>query len=298
MTNILFIGGILNIVDPIIGMQLYKWSWVFLLILAGVIYLAYRYGKWEPFRPLWGMYYAFKASSKAAFIFNRNMHAELISERDAKCIFDYSKWDYENIGTWGVNVPIIGRVLNWIQIKIFYYPCVFLDIDPLHGMLYKFGGVNKDVEIAKKLQNNEWDDSPSVTSGGILIDMILDADSWSVKGSKQHKIIERTAELWNETNPDDQIHSYVKLQRYFNLNIIPIPDGISHRNIVSWSRMDSGCPTNIFGASQAGAKRQEAKNAEDEGNNPFGKYYIPLAVAAFGFAIIILMFRFGAKFFT
>ena len=294
----LFLGGIFNIVDPIVGQQLYKWSWVFLLICAGAVWLIYRYGKWEPYKPLWGMYYAYKGVSKAAFIFNRILHAEMLSERDAKCIFDYSKADYEGMNRWGdlnpsgLRFPIISTVLDFIQMKLWYYPTAFLDIDPLTAILYKVGGVNMDVQIAKKLQNYEWDDCPSIHSGGILIDMILDADNWTIKDSPQHKIIVDTAERWNELNPTDQIHSYLKFYKKIKSGELNCPLGIVLDIVVPWSRMDSGCPVRMLGAEQAGAKRQEARDIEEDNTNPLTKYYMPIIMGTFGIAALILIIRF------
>jgi hypothetical protein len=296
--EVLWVGGLLNITDPIFGIQLYKWSWLFLLITAGMIWLAYRYGKWEGYKPLWGIYYAFKAKSKAVFIFNRRLHAELLSERDAKCIFKYKEWFTEpckyNFETKQFDPVPNWPMLGWLQKKIWYYPQAFLDIDVAHGMLYKFGGTNHDVDIAKKMQNYEWDDAHSVNSGGILIDIILDADSWSVSTSPQHRIIERTAEQWNEANPDDQIHAYPKMQRYFLEGKLQVPLGIHPVELTSWPRMDAGCPVNIEDNTMAGARRQEEKDEDEKQNNPFSKYYMPLAIGGFGFAILILIFRFAS----
>jgi len=298
----LFLGGIFNIVDPIVGQQLYKWSWVFLIICAGAVWLIYRYGRWEPYRPLWGMYYAYKGKSRAAFIFNRRLHAELVSERDAKCIFDYSKAEYEGMRRWGdfnrngtgMRIPIVSSVLDFIQMKLWYYPTAFLEIDPLTALMYKLGGVNMDVEIAKKMQSYEWDDTPAINSGGILIDIILDADNWTVKDSPQHKIIETTTEKWNELNPNDQIHSYTKFYRKIKSGEIKCPDGISIEIVVPWVRMDAGCPVTILGAQQAGAKRQEAKDVEEENTNPLSKYYYPIIIGTFGIAALILILRFAS----
>ena len=299
----LFLGGILNVTDPIIGFQLYKWSWLMLLIFAGVIWLAFRYGQWEAYRPLWGMYYAFKAKSKAAFIFNRRMHAELVSEASAKCIFDYKTWfkesgpvkyDFEN-NVFEPVTPWPGP-LSKIQALIWYYPCAFLDIDPLMGALYKFGGSNHDVDIAKKMQNYEWDDAHSVTSGGILIDIILDADNWSVPTSPQHRTLERLAEQWNEANPKDQIHAYPKLQRFFTEGTLEVPKGIKFCETVPWPRMDAGCPVDVEDNAMDGARRQEEAEDEEKQAEPFQKYYFPMLMCGLGLALLIVMLKFILKF--
>lgn len=292
----LFLGGIFNIVDPIFSIQLYKWSWGLLLFLALVIWLAYRYGKWEPYKPLWGIYHAFKAGSKAAFIFNRRMTAELLSERDAKCIFAFEDLDFEGLRTWGDlggrRIPVLSGILDWLWKKLWYYPTVFLpNIDPLHGIMYKLSHVNMDVEIAKKMQNYEWDDKHSVLSGGIMLDIILDADRWSVKDSPQHKAIVRAASAWNEVNGKDQIWAYAKFARKVMSGELECPEGVRMVEIVPWPRMDAGCPINIEDNVMAGARRQEAKDDEEQNNSPFAKYYFPLAVGGFLFAALLLGVR-------
>ena len=41
------------------------------------------------------------------------------------------------------------------------------------------GKVFKDVEIARHLQNGEWERTPSVTCAGVDVDVIVDADNWT-----------------------------------------------------------------------------------------------------------------------
>ena len=301
MTTVMFLGGIFNIVDPVLGIQLYMWSWLLIVILWVVVWVGFKEGAWKAYEPLHGMYHAFKARSKAAFIFNRRFYSNMVSEREAKCIFDYSKCDYIGIQTAGDffslgkhRLPVIADLADWIQRKLFYYPTVFLDIDPGRALLNKLGGVNMDVEIAKKMQNYEWDDNPSVNSGGILIDIILDTDRWTVRDSPQHKIIERTAEMWNELNSEDQIHSYSKFQRYLVNGRLSCPEGLNPVEIVSWPRMYAGCPVNMPDNIMAGARRQQAAEEEDSANNPFSKYYMIIILGSLGLAVLILVFRFAA----
>ena len=204
----LFMSGIFNYGDPIFNQPLYIYVWIMLVVLAVMCWVVWRYAKWDAFKPFHGLFYAYKASSQAAFIFNKGLISELLSERDAKCIFEYSKWSYELPNT---KIPVIGNKLQHI---FFNYATAFLDnLDYTHALLYKFGGKNMDVEIAKKLQGYEWESESSVTTGGIHCDLILDADNWSVKGSPQHAIVESTAFQHNDANPDDQIHAYPKFQK-------------------------------------------------------------------------------------
>ena len=88
----LFMGGILNYGDPVFNQPIYIYFWILLVIASILCWVAWRYGKWNALKPFHGLYYAFKAQSQAAFIFNMGLISELVSEREAKCIFDYSKW--------------------------------------------------------------------------------------------------------------------------------------------------------------------------------------------------------------
>ena len=290
-------GGLFNIADPIFGQPMYLYGFGLLLMAAGLVHLAYRYGSWEKFRPLWGMYYAFKAKSKAAFIFNRRMHAELVSEATAKCIFDYKQalsasgpvkynfdtHEYEPLSSSG----LVGK----IQGIIWYYPAAYLDIDWAHQFLYKLGGANHDVDIAKKMQKYLWDDFPSLHSGGILIDFVLDAGNWTIRTSPEHVICERLADTWNETNPEDQIHSYAKLQKYLLMGIIPAPEGLSVVENAPWTRVDAACPTSTPSNLFAGARRQQELDDLEKRKNPYGQYIPLMAFGGLGFAALILAVR-------
>lgn len=282
MSNeVLFLGGIFNYVDPFFGVQIYLWAFLAIVVLGVVAWIAWRYGMWEPYKPVWGLYYAFKAVSQAAFIFNSGLVAELLSERDAKCIFDYANWKYTGI----------GRIQKWL----FNYATVFLPDLPLaKAILYKYGGRNLDVEIAKKMQNYEWEKYSSVTLGGIHTDMILDADNWSVRDTPQHKIIESECEKWNDANPDDQIHAYSKYMRYTTDGDVPRlaqAEGVKYRVLIPWSRIDSAFPTDGGDNEDAGAVRQFAREMEEQDNNNLSKYYIPVLAGGVGIILMLLATR-------
>ena len=62
----LFLGGIFNVVDPFIFVQIYIWLWVLITFISICMWVLFRYGVWEKYKVLWGLYYAFKAESNAA----------------------------------------------------------------------------------------------------------------------------------------------------------------------------------------------------------------------------------------
>ena len=283
----------MNISDPFIGLTLYMWLWIFLSFFTICVWLTFRYGVWSKYEVLWGLYYAYKAQSKAAFIFNLDLKAELFSESQAKCIFDYASYKYTGFST--AFFGLQGKV----ESLLFNYATIFLDdLDPLTAVVYKFGHRNMDVEIAKKLQNYEWDDrSSSISIGGTDTDIVLDSNRWTVKNSPQHKAIVNYCEIHNDGNPNDQIHSYMKFQRYLNEGKIAATGAlavIEPQTIVPWVRIDSAFPIDVEDNEQAGARRQHAEDEMNADANQFNKY-IP-HVLGFGvlFAFVIVGIRFAA----
>jgi len=300
MTTVLFLGGIFNIVDPFFGIQIYAWIWVILLMLAVGFWLAFRYGVWEKYRAMWGLYHAYKAMSKAAFIFNLELVLELWSEARAKCIFDYSKINYTGFEEY----PWMegGPLRSWIERRIFNYATVYLpDLDPLLAILYKFGNRNMDVEIATHEQNGEWEDAPSsVSVSGIDTDIILDADSWTVETSRQHKEIERFAEMHNQANQTNQIHTYMKFQRLLLDGTIK-QEGAYLQNIkpmvtIPWSRIDAVFPIFVKDNEEGGARRQQAKDEDDADKNEFSRYIPYVLGGGFIFAVGVLIARMAMLF--
>jgi hypothetical protein len=273
----MFAGGVFNI--EFMGLQLYYYMWALILVVAVATWVIWYYGKWKPFAPLHGLYHAYKAGSNVAFIFDANLIGEMVAEKDAKCIFDYSKYDYD-----------LG-ILNFVQRKLFYYPTVFLDdIDFMHAIIYKFGGVNKDVEIARKLQGGDWERSPSAVCGGVPLDIIIDTDNWTLRKSEQHKAIERCCLLWNESNPDDQIHSYSKFQKKLLAKEIQCP-GIKQDHVVSWTRVDAGFPMDLEESDWAGKRRQMAEQEFNQDAISKNKMALYVLLAGVGLAFMIVAIR-------
>ena len=272
-------GGVLNYGDPILNQPVYIYGWIIMLVLIVLCWVVWRYPKWGAFAPFRGLYYAFKAHSQAAFIFNMGLVSEIVSEREAKCIFDYAHWSYEG--------------LSRIQAFLFNYATVFLpNIDLAHGLLYKFGGRNFDVEIAKKLQGYEWESESSVTTGGIHCDLILDADRWSVRESPQHAIVESTAEQWNDANPNDQVHAYPKFQKMLFDGRLKCPTGLKRTVLISWSRIDSCFPLGMTNKAP-GPVREMALEMENEDKVSMSQYYLPILGGGLGLAALIIIVRVG-----
>ncbi len=279
MTDVLFLGGFFN--TTFIGLQLYYWAWGIILVLAGIVCLLWYFIGWKPYGPLHGLYYAYKAGSNVAFIFDANLIGEMVAEKDAKCIFDYSKWDYEIPGN-------MGKFAKWF----FYYPTAFFDdITPLQGLVYKFGKVNKDVEIARLLQNGEWERSPSAVCGGVPLDIVIDTDNWTLRKSPQHKAIEIVAQQWNDANPNDQIHSYSKFQKKLTAGEIQCPE-LKKIHEVTWTRVDTGFPMDLEESDWAGKRRQMAEQEYNEDQITKNRLAWYVLAGGLGLAIMVTVVRF------
>jgi hypothetical protein len=280
VTTVLFFGGLFNIKDPIIGFPLYFWGWVALWIFSALAYAFFYYGKWKAFGPLQGLYYAYKDGSNAAFIFDGALIGEFVAERVAKCIFDYSRWNYELEG-----------VSGWFKKWVFYYPTAFLDdIDPLHAIVYKYGKVNKDVQIARRLEGGDWERFPSVVCGGVPVDIVVDTDNWTIRSSPQHRAIEREALAWNEHHPDDQIHSYSKFQRYFLQGNITCPE-LKKDHPVSWTRVNAGFTTDMEATEYTGKIIQMSEQQYNETAMNMNRLGWGVLLGGIGFAVLILVVR-------
>ena len=302
-------GGLFNITDPVLGITLYLWSWVFFLILIPIVWAMFHFMKWKPLAPMHGLFYAQKNGSTVAWTFDAFLAGDLVSERDAKCIFDYSDHNFLKIGLSlatdknfdgdayeiGVpNVPFVKGILTWLYVKMFYYPTVYLDnITPLQAIVYKIGRVNKDVEIARKLEGGVWERSAAVVCAGVPVDIVVDMDKWTIKGSSQHNAVVRLALEWNEKNPTDQIHSYQKFQRYVDDNLIPRVRELTIESIIPWQRIDAAFPLDLDKNEWAGKIRQMAKVQEEGEQMQLNKFALYILVGGLLLAVVILLMRFA-----
>ena len=285
----LFFGGAFNTADPIFNFPIYIWLWVVLVILAIVFAIIHHFVRWKPLAPFHALFYEWKNGGNVAFIFDGDLRGEMVEEKIAKCIFDYSKQEYV-LPTDGK--PVIERINRWL----FYYPTAYLKIDFAHAIFYKLTGVNKDVEIAKSLQNGEWERNPSVICTGVPVDIVIDTDNWTIRASKQHAAIERAAELWNDANPTDQIHSYGKFQRYLISGKIAC-DGLAKTAIAPWIRIDGSFPTEMKENEWAGKKMQMAVNADEQDSGFFNSIGLKVLAGGVAFGILLIIIRFASKMF-
>jgi hypothetical protein len=333
---VLWMNGSFNHGDPWFNVPLYIWGLVlWWLIVVPVTWYLLKMLKWDKFVKFHGLHYARKNDSAAVIIVDFMGEADMIAENKAKCIFDYSTDDYEIeipaiplniIKGAGVVAVVIGaavilkvnwilggviiaagivayfvdRILPWLVSTLFFYPTHYLkDITWNEAIMYKIGGINYDCKIAQILQGGEWDRYPVVICGGIPVEIIYDTDQWCKKNSPQNKAIKKFARQWNLDHPDDQIHTFSKLQRYHDEGLIKdadIPE-ISFEYLVPWVRIDSGFPY-YPKADYDGKQRQMAQLKKKEKENISNTYIWWIVVAGVIGLLGILIIRAAMKYLT
>ncbi|MFA4849142.1 MAG: hypothetical protein WC626_05385 [Methanoregula sp.] len=324
----LFLNGALNGADPWLGLPMYCWALIlwWLIVMPAAWFILKRI-KWDPFVKFHGLHYARKNDSSAAIIVDDMGDAEMVAEHIAKCIFSYGEDDYEieiselplhliKIG--GIIAALLGviltftgqillgipfilcgiigycinRVVPWIYAKPFWYPTKYLkDIDWQKAILYKIGKVNFDCKIAQLLQDGEWDQYPVVNCGGIPVEIVFDSNHWCERRSRQHKAIVKSTRPWNKDNPNDQIHTYTKYQRYLNEGKIEAPAEIKKDYLVPWVRIDLGLPFDLKNNEWAGKLAQMAKTKENKPSGEINKYTLWLIIGGIGSFFGILIIR-------
>jgi hypothetical protein len=302
VTNQMFLGGVFNTADPVLHLPVYSYLFPFFLVMIGIVWAIMHYLKWKPLAPMHGLYYALKNGSTVAFIFDSFLVGELVSERDAKCIFNYAEDVYEiDVPDHKIldYIPGFKRIQIWLRTYFYYYPTNYLDnISAAYAIIYKVGKVNKDVEIARLLEGGKWDRSASVVCAGVPVDIVVDMDKWTIRTSKQHKAIVRSARAWNLLNEKDQIHSYQKYQDYLLSGKIVCPQEIQISTVIPWQRIDAAFPIDLDENEWAGKKWQKSKDDEDADATIDKKFATYLIIAGVGFAFLALFARWSMAFMT
>ena len=294
---LLFLGGALNYMDPFFGLPMYFWACLILVVIIGLEWAGFYFLKWKPLAPLHGIYYSIRDGTSCAFIFNKDLVGELVSERDAKCIFHYEneidQIDVPDFLSKFLDKPVIGRMAYWLAAKMFYYPTFYLDNlsleDIFRGKMFKR---NMDVEIAKHLEGGDWEESASVICAGVAVEIVLDMGRWTIPSSPQHRAIENYCRIWNQNNPKDQIHSYMKFQKYLlGGKLEQVPEIIKSYDTVPWQRIDAAFPLNFDPNEYAGKIRQMAVDIENEQKSPFNQYAIPAFLVCAGLGVLFYIGR-------
>lgn len=277
MLELPYLGGTFN--TPILfGIQLY--IWIFVLIIIGIVIseLIWRVSFWNPISPFHGLWYAFKNKSNAVFVFDLRQYWDLVSEGGAKLIFDKSRYDSST----GMIASTINLAKFWSQEHIQFS-------EWFRNFRIWLFGTDYSVHTAKMLQG-DWEEFPLVTIGQTPAELIFDANHWSDNRSKDREHIARCVDIYNESNPDDEIHSLSKFYKYATMKPQPkiVCPGVALTTAVPWTRVDSAFPLKRFKAAWAGFLRQTAEDLANKSTQDINRFAILIFIL--GTVIVILMF--------
>lgn len=133
--------------------------------------------------------------------------------------------------------------------------------------------------------------------GSVPASILLDANGWTKEDSQECKAIAKECDIWNEMNPNDQIHELSKAWRYMNEGKIMTPPGVNLYTLVKWVRVDNAYPKSRNSASWGGFIRQIAENIQN-GNYKSGLSMTWAGGAVFLVAVVISAMMFVMKFLT
>ena len=138
---------------------------------------------------------------------------------------------------------------------------------------------------AKKVQK-VWDHSPSGIMGVTSVDLIFDAyGEWVDINSPVRQEIDKSVVLWNETNPEDEIHTLLLFSRLLHEGKIQCP--VDKDVIIPWLRIRAAMTPKSIG-NFAGYIRQLSETIGVESVQNLNNYGILILVACGG--VCCLMF--------
>lgn len=265
-----WLGGAMN--TAFFGVPVYLFAGLALVILAIVIEGGMWWFYWKPFEYMHGLYRAYWDKINAVFIGDLMNRYQLIPENRAKLVHLHE--DYEKL-----------------------YDAFFRKKDPLTRMSVWLGrkfGRNYDMMIAKDLEPGVQE-SPVVQAGVIPVDMIFDFDQWVYTNTPQRREMIALTDKWNEANPDDEIYTIAKFQRYFiagKFKEIPYDTSILKPTVkISWSRIKSAFPPEENEAAYAGYERQLAEDMDRAEETDLKKYMWAVIGMTILFAIMMMGLR-------
>lgn len=104
---------------------------------------------------------------------------------------------------------------------------------------------DETVEEAKKAQK-KWSHAPSGIVGRVSADLLFDADRWTEVDSPTRQEIDKAVVLWNETNPEDEIHTLIRFGELLQDGKIQCP--VDKVYVVPWLRVRSAMIPKTIGA--------------------------------------------------
>lgn len=273
----MFLGGILNYLDPIVGWQLYVWVIIGMLVLCGIVYALMYYIVWSPLQCVGGIFYGLKTRTHAALVLSKSRRADIITETEAKAIFDVENPnDFEYDGS-------LGRIKDYPSAE---HPENFFD-----ALERKITGRNRTLQYIEAITNQPIPREGHASVSGCPLEIVSDEDDWTVKGSRQNNAIRDACLDWNSKHPDDLILTYLQFRDKVLTNQMPCPRGVQMTTTISWKRIDDSFPLIINPNAAAGRIREISGLLKAQDKKEVAKYALYILVLSFGLAGLIMIYK-------
>jgi hypothetical protein len=264
-----WLGGVFNI--AFLGIPAYGFIALGVSLLIIFLEVVIWFFYWRPFDYMLGLYRAYWDGIRACFIGDLKNRYQLLAENRAKLVHLHS--DYEKLyDDFFKDKDLMTRAAVWL------------------GRKY---GRNYDMRIATALEPGMPDKS-IVHAGGIEVDLIFDFDQWIYDNPPSPQRLEmiRVTDMWNESNPQDEIYTVMKFQTYLiegKFDGMYNPDILKKTVRIPWARIKAAFPTK--GATTPGYERQRAKEMEDEQDGDLRGYTLPVI----GVTVLLILMLFGMR---
>jgi len=229
LVNSPLFGGFFN--NTLFGVQYYFYLVPLAVIMYFAAYAYWVFGRWGVMVPFQGLWHALNAQTEVVFVSDLRLNFVLLSEASAKLVFDKDRY----------NKIVMDTTSLFVRFRMWIKP------------------VDQAVHIAKYLQGS-WDSTPMTNIGSVPAGLLLDAFGWTKAVSPQRMAIGKEVDIWNDVNPNDQIHSLSKAWEYMDKGLIPTPKGVELYVTIPWVRIDNAYPKKRFEAERGGFIRQLAEN--------------------------------------
>lgn len=224
-----FFGGIFN--TAFWGTPLYVFFIPIALLMYFVAWGYWAHLRWDMMAPFHGLYVAMTGHSDVIFKTDLNLNFILKSEAGACLVFEKDRYN-----------ALVEHKYKWLT-----------------SISKRLRPVDQSTDFAKFLQGS-WETKPVVNIGSIPASILLDANGWTKDVSPERVAIAKECDLWNEMNPNDQIHSLAKAWQYMNEHKIITPSNVKLYVDVPWVRIDNAYSSSRNPASWGGFLRQLAEN--------------------------------------
>lgn len=255
-----FFGGIFN--TSFWNTPLYVFFIPIVLLMYFVAWAYWAHLRWDMMAPFHGLWVAMNSHSDVIFKTDLNLNFILKSEAGACLVFEKDRYN-----------ALVEHKYKFLT-----------------GISKKLKPVDQSTDFAKFLQGS-WETKPVVNIGSIPASILLDANGWTKDVSPERAAIAKECDLWNEMNPDDQIHSLAKAWQYMSEGKLSVPPNVKLYATIPWVRIDNAYSSSRNPASWGGFLRQMAENlAQQAAKGGFNMTWAGIIVFVSCLGISALMF--------